>query len=69
MGGVLVNQFKSLDNEIEFSRESEEPFLTVTIEIKHKNCLEEALDLFIKPDILDGENKYYCDEIERKIDA
>jgi len=41
----------------------------VTIEIKNKKCLDEALDLFVKPDILDGENKYYCEEIKRKVDA
>lgn len=60
---------KSLDPEVEYSNETYEPFLTVTVEIKGKRNLEEALDLYIKGDILDGEDKYFCEEINRKIDA
>ncbi len=40
MGGVLSNQIISVEEGFEFSREKDEPFLTVTIEIKNKNNLE-----------------------------
>lgn len=61
MGGVLGHAIISLEEEFPYDRETDEPFLTVTIEIKNKKNLEEALDLFIKGDILEGENKYYCE--------
>ncbi|CAK71732.1 unnamed protein product (macronuclear) [Paramecium tetraurelia] len=44
LGGTLVNEIKSLEPEYDFRRENEEPFLTVSVDIKHKKCLEEALD-------------------------
>ncbi|CAD8045417.1 unnamed protein product [Paramecium sonneborni] len=69
LGGTLVNEIKSLEADFDFRREKEEPFLTVSIDIKHKKCLEEALDLFVKGDVLDGENKYLCEEVQRKIDV
>ncbi|CAD8169747.1 unnamed protein product [Paramecium pentaurelia] len=69
LGGTLINEIKSLEPDYDFRRENEEPFLTVSVDIKHKKCLEEALDLFVKGDVLDGENKYLCEEVQRKIDV
>jgi hypothetical protein len=57
MGGKLGYAIVSLEEEYPFEKETEEPFLTVTIEIKNKKNLEEALDMFVKGDILEGENK------------
>lgn len=40
------------------------------MDIKDKKSLQEALDLYIKPDILEGDNKYQCDKYgNRLIDA
>ena len=61
MGGVLGHALVSLEPEYPFEREADEPFLTVSIEIKNKRSLEEALELFVKGDVLEGENKYYCE--------
>ena len=58
-----MNEIKSLEADCDFRREKEEPFLTVSLDIKHKKCLNEALDLFVKGDVLDGENKYLCEEV------
>ena len=33
----------------------------LSLDIKGKKYLEEALDQFIKPDILDGNNKFKCE--------
>jgi len=49
--------------------EREEPFFALSLDIKNKKKLTEALDLFIKPDLLDGDNKYFCEKHNRKIDA
>ncbi len=64
MGGKLGHEIVSLEEGYDYQRETEEPFLTVTIEIKNKHSLEDALDLFVKGDILEGENKYYCEKYE-----
>lgn len=40
MGGKLVHEIVSLEENYDFKRQTEEPFLTVTIEIKNKNNLE-----------------------------
>lgn len=69
MGGTLGHTIVSLEEEYPFERETEEPFLTVTIEIKNKRSLEESLDLFVKGDILDGQNQYYCEQYDKKINA
>lgn len=61
MGGVLEHAIISLEDDRPYERTTEEPFLTVSLEIKNKKTLEEALDLFVKGDILEGENKYYCE--------
>ena len=29
----------------------------------------EALDLYVKPDTLEGDNKYYCEKYDRKVNA
>jgi hypothetical protein len=40
MGGKLGHEILSLEKAFFFKTETEEPFLTVTIEIKNKNNLE-----------------------------
>lgn len=52
-----------MESDCDFKKETEEPFLTVSVEIKNKKSLYEALDLFVKSDVLDGENQYFCDEV------
>lgn len=49
--------------------ENEEPFFTLTLDIKNKKTIQEALDLYVRPDILEGDNKYFCEKHERHIEA
>ena len=58
LGGVIVNETKSLEPEFPYIGEKEEPFFALALDIKDKKSLQEALDLYIKPDILEGDNKY-----------
>lgn len=69
IGGVIVNQTKSLEKEHPFLGEREEPFLSITLDIKNKKNISEALDLYIKPDILEGDNKYMCEKYNKKINV
>jgi ubiquitin C-terminal hydrolase len=43
--------------------------LTIALDIKNKKTIEEALDLYIKGDLLEGDNKYQCELYNRKIKA
>jgi len=51
----------SLETEYPYVGEREEPFYAITLDIKNKKTIQEALDTYIKPDILEGDNKYYCE--------
>ena len=41
--------------------------MTINLDIKNKKNIQEALDLYIKDDILEGENKYFCEKHNKKI--
>lgn len=69
VGGVLGNETKSLEEEYPYVGEREEPFLAIQLDIKNKKTLAEALDLYIKPDHLEGDNKYLCEKHNRKVNA
>lgn len=38
----------------------EEKFFTLSVDVKNKESVEEALALYVKGELLDGENKYNC---------
>jgi ubiquitin C-terminal hydrolase len=67
IGGKLSHEIISLEPDYPYFTEREEPFLTISLDIKNKKNLAEALDLYIKPDILEGENMYFCDQFNRKM--
>lgn len=69
VGGLIANETRSLESEFPYVGESEEPFFAVSLDIKNKKTLAEALDMYIKPDHLEGDNKYFCDRHNRKIDV
>jgi ubiquitin C-terminal hydrolase len=69
VGGVLCNETSSLEEEYPYVGERDEDFYAITLDIKNKKSLQEALDLYVKPDILEGDNKYHCEQHDRKISA
>lgn len=56
VGGVIGNETKSLDKDFPYVGEREEDFVALSLDIKNKKNLGEALDLYIKPDFLEGDN-------------
>jgi ubiquitin C-terminal hydrolase len=44
-------------------------FLSIPLDIQNKRTLKDALDLMVQKETFEGENKYHCDEHNRKIDA
>ena len=56
IGGTLCNETRSLEPGYPYVGERDEDFYAVTLDIKNKKTLQEALDLYIKPDVLEGDN-------------
>ena len=65
--GKISNEILSQEKEFPYYSQSEEPFYRITLDIKGHKTLEEALDAYIKGEILDGDNKYYVEQYKRKI--
>jgi len=65
--GKISNEILSLEKEYPYYSHGEEPFFRITLDIKGHKSLEEALDAYVKGEILDGDNKYYVDQYKRKI--
>ena len=65
--GKITNEIVSLENECPYYSQTDEPFYRITLDIKgHKN-LEDALDAYVKGEILDGDNQYYVEKFNKKI--
>jgi hypothetical protein len=69
IGGVIGNEIKSLEKEYPYTSEREETFFAIPLDIKNKKNIMEALDLYVKPDILEGDNKINCEKYDRKVNA
>jgi ubiquitin carboxyl-terminal hydrolase 9/24 len=70
---IITNVFQGeLSNQLicegcpHFSERSED-FLSLGVTIKNKTSLEHALKEFIKGEVLDGDNAYYCEKCEKKV--
>ena len=48
---------------------SSESFTTINLQVKNHNNLKESLNSFFEGEILDGENKYFCEKCKRKVRA
>ena len=59
VGGTLCNEITGLEEGEEFIKNNEEHFKTISIDIKGKKNLHEALAYFIKGQNLENENMYF----------
>eukprot|EP01132_Coremiostelium_polycephalum_P003569 gene3569-4447_t len=66
-GGVLTNQFLSKDCSHEYRRE--EPFCSISLEVKNKKSLLESFLSFADKDYLVGDNKLNCEHCGTRVDA
>ena len=65
--GKISNEIVSLNKEYPFYSKTDEDFYRVTLDIKGHKTLEEALDAYIKGEILDGDNQYYVEQYKKKL--
>ena len=66
-GGYVSNEFICKD--CPHYSEREEPFLSVSLQVKNKKTLEESLTSFIEGEILEGQNAYLCEQCNKKVTA
>jgi ubiquitin C-terminal hydrolase len=52
-----------------YKSEREESFYTLQLEVKHKRSILESLRLYVDGEALEGDNKYLCEEANKKVDA
>jgi ubiquitin C-terminal hydrolase len=71
--GEMVDYVKCID--IDYQSERRDKFLDCSLAIrpygssKSMKSLAECLEHYLEPEILDGDNKYYAESVERKVDA
>lgn len=66
-GGFLTNEFICKD--CPHYSEREEPFLSVSLQVKNKKTIEESLANFVEGEILEGQNAYLCEQCNKKVAA
>ena len=66
-GGKVCNQV--ISKECDHVSENFEDYYTISVPVKGKNTLEEAFDLYVEGDLLEGDNKYHCGTCNAKVDA
>jgi ubiquitin C-terminal hydrolase len=66
-GGKIVNQLTGRDCKHVSGRE--ERYLTLSLDIKNKRSVEEALELYVQGEWLDGDNKYMCSQCSKRVDT
>eukprot|EP01119_Soliformovum_irregulare_P004626 TRINITY_DN1568_c0_g1_i1.p1 TRINITY_DN1568_c0_g1~~TRINITY_DN1568_c0_g1_i1.p1 ORF type:complete len:2028 (+),score=618.17 TRINITY_DN1568_c0_g1_i1:116-6085(+) len=49
--------------------ERDDPFSTISLDIKNKSNILEALDLYVKGEMLEGTNAYHCEKCNTKRDT
>ncbi|KAJ6852701.1 putative ubiquitin carboxyl-terminal hydrolase 25 [Iris pallida] len=63
-GGALLSQVKCLSCKGESNKTDE--IMDISLDLMHNNSLNDALDHFFQPEILDGNNKYNCSKYENE---
>lgn len=65
--GVFANELICKD--CPHYSEREEPFLAISLQVKNKNTVQESLKFYIEGEMLEGDNAYYCEKCEKKVNT
>lgn len=49
--------------------EREEPFRAISLQVKNKHTVHESLKYYVKGEMLEGDNAYYCEKCEKKVNT
>ena len=64
-GGSFLDQ--KICKGCDHTYEREEPYLSLSLPVKSKRSLEESLKEFVKGDLLEGDNAYFCEKCDEKV--
>jgi ubiquitin carboxyl-terminal hydrolase 9/24 len=67
LGGIFADQKICKDCPHIYSRE--ESFTLLSLDVKHSQRLTESLEQYVKGDLLEGANAYYCAKCDKKVDT
>lgn len=63
----MVNIIESIEEEYNYTKERKEPFYLVSIPIKDKQNIYEALDEYCSEEFFEDDNKLFIDQYDKKI--
>lgn len=55
--------------DVEFVSEREENFYVLSLDVKDKRNILDSLEFYVRGEVLDGDNQYYCSPLNRRVDA
>lgn len=65
--GILDCTIQSIDEQYPFESKIEEPFIMISLNIRHNKNLSEALTHYMRGEILDNENQIFIEKYNKKI--
>lgn len=66
-GGVVSNEL--ICKGCPHYSEREEPFLTVSLQVKNKKSIDQSLAAFVEGEMLEGDNAYHCAICDKKVNT
>ncbi|KAF6260179.1 hypothetical protein COO60DRAFT_1700419 [Scenedesmus sp. NREL 46B-D3] len=67
MGGRFVQQIICRGHD--FTSEREEDFYQISVDVKGMGSLEKSLDDYVKGELMEGDNAYFCEELGKRVPA
>ena len=43
--------------------------MTISLQVKNKHSIKESLEAFVEGEMLEGDNAYYCEKCEKKVNT
>eukprot|EP00002_Diphylleia_rotans_P019030 TRINITY_DN3683_c0_g1_i10.p1 TRINITY_DN3683_c0_g1~~TRINITY_DN3683_c0_g1_i10.p1 ORF type:complete len:2744 (+),score=414.88 TRINITY_DN3683_c0_g1_i10:68-8299(+) len=66
-GGATCNQI--ISRECDHVSERKEDFYLLSIDVNNKKSIVESLESFVQGEMLEGDNQYFCESCNKKVDA
>nr|CDS32213.1 ubiquitin carboxyl terminal hydrolase [Hymenolepis microstoma] len=67
LGGIFADQKECFRCHQVYSRE--ESFLAISVDVQNRTTLSESLEDYVKSDLLEGNNAYFCEKCDEKVAA
>ena len=65
MGGAIVQSITC--TELPYQSVRTEPFYQVSVDVVGMGDLDRALDSYFQEELMEGDNAYYCEQVQQKV--